>query len=212
MNILTLVFAGYIIGVLTGLPMTPLVVKLSRLGKSFFVCVNPRTKLLEPRWAKPRGEVVDFKFSDDTPKSVVLDGPLSHTIKGGRRAFLVNTQAGLAFNVETLEPFRPDPVMVDGKVVEDAEGAPTYPSYTDGQDHPGADKVPGKAGKVRTPHLNGARLNAVRKDTRIQQIAASNRFDLGAALKIGLVALVILGLMGIASLWMLSQLTKAGAS
>src|SRR5690349_19122009 len=163
MNLVAVIVAAWIMGLLTGLPFVPLLRRIGRIGKSFFVLVNPRTKALSVKWAKHRGEVADFKFSDDTPKSVALDGPLSHSHKGAR-AFLVNTQAGVAFDVETVEPFT---------VELDEKGRP----IADESSNPGGlfdedtKTLKGKAGSSRTPHLNGARLNAIRKDTRVQQIA-----------------------------------------
>lgn len=194
MNLFAFVIAAWLLGLLTGVPVVPLFQKIGRIGRSLFVCVNPRTKAIAIKWARSGGGVADFKFADDTPKSVVLDGPLTHTHRG-RSAFLVNTEAGLAFNVETIEPFQPEK-DTNGKVNVVPEG----------MKHEGM--TIGTPGKNRTPHLNGARLNAVRKDIRVQQIAASNRMDFSLIAKVVLMGMLFLGLMGVATLWILSGIAK----
>ena len=162
-----------------GVVTTERIQRLKKVGETLFGCVNPRTNAVEIRDAKNKGDVADLKFSDDRQKSVALDGPFSYS-EGGRRAFLVDTVAGLAFQI-----VRP--------VAEEAENQA---------------EIDGKTTKAKpvVAYLDGAMLNLIRKDTRIQQIADSNSLNLAQVLKFLVIGVAILVLGMVAALYMIAKL------
>lgn len=184
MNLLGLVFGIWLVGLASGAMTVPLVRRITRIGKQFFVVVNPKTKAIDTKWVRVKGDVADVKFSAETPFSVALDGPLRYSHKGSG-AFLVDSVAGVAFDVQTAREKTPDYKV----------------EVQDGQR-----KTTGKAGEVKVQYLDGARLYLIRKCTRVLQIQSSNSLNLKAMLVAIIVVVGIVGLVSLAGLVLLTQL------